>query len=379
MSMSVAAVAVLSMAILPAGGVARMEGTWPASIDLNPLLASPGDTVNFQGIVTAGIGEGNCVVEFAEAPLADATCTFDLAGAIGGSFVVPQATTPGPTVVSVCWEACWDGRTDPDGTPRYWQATKDFTVDEAAQEAVDVPDVGCQSLGDATTTLRNSRLNAKVGSGEGAVRDQTPAPGDSAFVGDTVYLDLQPVVVPNLSTRSYSDADADLRASCLQIRVTGTQEGTVLTQDPAAGTSAEAGDLVTVTFTGPATTGTPTGTTTDGTTTDGTTTDGQGTVVESTGHHGEGEQPSPTTFNFKWLMVILVAGTLAAGGWTTWYRATRPRRDLAWVTQHVIVLSQPGPGADYASHHLDPHDRDQIINVLSREEGGSTTVEEDPT
>lgn len=342
----------------------HIEGTWSVQIDLSQTAAFPGDSVSFTGNGPSAVGEGACVAQFAGLP-AEADCTFDLNGAISGSVIVPADAEPGSGVVSICWPQCGDGLTDPDPIPEYWQSNLDLLVEGPPVLGV-VPDVSCQSLADATATLKESGFQAKVLAGLGAVHDQRPDPNEAASPGQVVDLYLQPVVVPDVTTLTYSDAAQELESSCLQAFVDGgDQSGAVSSQLPRARTPAVAGDVVTLTFPGAGA---------------GSSSDpglvGAGGGDENSTHTGSGEGDGLRR-NTSLIWMILLFGTLAAGAVGMWHHQTRPRRDLAWVMQHVTVGSLPGPAPGCASHRLEPSSKDYIIRVNARDDSRSIAVEEE--
>ena len=79
-----------------------------------------------------------------------------------------------------------------------------------------------------------------------------PKPGTSLLSGSSINIYSQgnearvSVEVPNLKGMSFSQARNSLKSKKLNINVSGT--GTVLTQDPMAGTTVEEGTIINVTL-----------------------------------------------------------------------------------------------------------------------------------
>ncbi|MGI9586261.1 MAG: Stk1 family PASTA domain-containing Ser/Thr kinase [Acidimicrobiia bacterium] len=133
-------------------------------------------------------------------------------------------------------------------------------------EPVEVPDLTGDSTGQAEQALNALGLLMAV-SGEtvevpvssgliGNVADQSPAPGNIAEVGSTVTVRLgvaQQVVVPDLAGMTTAEAQAAATAVGLNVDITGTTitndqnlDGTVASQDPAAGTSVDEGSFINI-------------------------------------------------------------------------------------------------------------------------------------
>lgn len=119
---------------------------------------------------------------------------------------------------------------------------------------VTVPDVRNKTVAEAKKALENAGLSAIVSGNDTTllVTDQVPKPGISLIAGSTVNIYSNgnearvSVEVPNLKGMSFSKARSTLKSKNLNINVTGT--GTVLSQDPMAGTSVEEGSIINVTL-----------------------------------------------------------------------------------------------------------------------------------
>ena len=137
-----------------------------------------------------------------------------------------------------------------------------FTV-ATAPALVTVPDVTGKVRDDAKSIIANAKLgfdytvayNDTVA--ENVVISQSVAAGTQVKSGTTVsvVVSLGPkpvsdVKVPDVSTFSWSDAEAALTSAGLQARYTGDPAGVVVAQDVAAGTMVAPGTLVTVTLGG---------------------------------------------------------------------------------------------------------------------------------
>jgi serine/threonine-protein kinase len=158
--------------------------------------------------------------------------------------------------------------------------------------AVQVPDVTSEDVGQAKATLQGRGLNAKTTdqisttAAPGTVISQSPVGGTSAASGSTVTLVVATapptVAVPNVVGKTTGAANAALGAAGFpatqqQQTVTNqSQNGIVLSQNPAASTQAKKGITVTIVVgkyvapttstTSTTTTTTPAGTTTTSTT-----------------------------------------------------------------------------------------------------------------
>ena len=115
-----------------------------------------------------------------------------------------------------------------------------------------LPDVRNKTLAEAKKILESAGFTCKIASSDLSltVSDQVPKPGTALISGATVNLyssDSEARVsqeVPNLKGMSYSQARNALKAKNLNIHVTGS--GTVLSQDPMAGTTVEEGTVINV-------------------------------------------------------------------------------------------------------------------------------------
>jgi len=163
-------------------------------------------------------------------------------------------------------------------------------VVSSGPEVVTVPELTELSERDAITELTNLGLMFTVNEEysndvpEGVVIRQDPVAGTEAIAGDTVLLVVslgpEPVQVPDLSNMTEQEATEALEARNLVINVSNStqpvadqaQDGRVVGQVPAPGTTVDQGDTVTVTlgeYTPPPTTTTTTTTPTTTTQDDG--------------------------------------------------------------------------------------------------------------
>lgn len=129
-------------------------------------------------------------------------------------------------------------------------------------DTVTVPDVTGEQIGDAVRELQGAGLAFQQeeveGTGEevGTVIDQDPSGGSSAEKGSTVTLRVAAgpgsLAVPDVTGEDLDDARRTLDAAGFQVSVTreedpDTPEGEVISQNPAGGTQAESGSIVTLT------------------------------------------------------------------------------------------------------------------------------------
>ena len=152
-------------------------------------------------------------------------------------------------------------------------------VVSSGPEIVPLPDVSGMIEREATAELNDLGLRVSVNEefnddfAEGEVIRTEPTAGTEVQSGDTILLIVSlgptPVTVPDLDEMTESEATNTLNAVNLVIRVANTRQpvtnpdldGRVVDQVPAAGTTAEQGDTVTVTlgqYTPPPTTTTTT-------------------------------------------------------------------------------------------------------------------------
>ncbi len=126
-----------------------------------------------------------------------------------------------------------------------------------APSEVTVPSVVGRPVGEALALLQAAGLRGEVADGTaGDVALQTPAPGAVVAPGTLVLLEAGAggpsqnlVVVPDVAGRSMAEAALVLEKAGLHLEVEGT--GVARSQNPAAGTSVEAGSTVTVRFEAP--------------------------------------------------------------------------------------------------------------------------------
>jgi eukaryotic-like serine/threonine-protein kinase len=139
---------------------------------------------------------------------------------------------------------------------------------------VAVPNVIGQPFESANSTLLGrgfavARTDVDSNDPRGTVTGQNPAPGTFQAPGTTIHLTVSKgpttSTVPTVTSLSQSDAQAQLRASGFRVRIVSqpvadpNQEGIVQSQNPAGGTQAPPGSVVTIAvgkFTG-TTTGVP--------------------------------------------------------------------------------------------------------------------------
>ncbi|MBW4078928.1 MAG: PASTA domain-containing protein, partial [Acidobacteria bacterium] len=136
-----------------------------------------------------------------------------------------------------------------------------------------MPNVIGQSISSATSTLRTNGLQIgevkliQSNKPKGTVVSTTPAAGKKVSSGQSVSLKVslgtstKPVTVPNVTNMSLSAAETLLQQKNLAYTVnqtssstSGATPNTVLSQSPAAGTSARTGDKVVLTILAPTTT-----------------------------------------------------------------------------------------------------------------------------
>jgi len=286
--------------------------------------------------------------------------------------------------VSVCWPGCYDDSLD-DVNPDYWQANTSLKI---VAPVVEVPNVRCLRVREATARLRQAGFSALVDRGKGdVVTDQDPQPGAEVQQPVRVTLLLDPVPVPDALGSTYDEARVMLEERCLAIApVDGITDGAVERQGPGRAVVVPGGTTVNVTMSG-STPPTPTEPTpTEPTPTQPTPTQPTPTrptpTPPVTNESGPDQDTGPVSFPaagsapaLALLVALLLAAMFAAGLLT---RAIRRHREAAWVTAHVTVTPRPGPGATFEIRSRDPHNDDHVISVVAVEVTRSTTVEESP-
>lgn len=126
--------------------------------------------------------------------------------------------------------------------------------DNSSITTTTLPDVRNKTIAEAKKILEDAGFTCKISTQDTSliVTDQVPKPGTSLISGSSVNLYSSgnearvSQEVPNLKGMSYAQAKNALKAKNLNIHVTGT--GTVLSQDPMAGTSVEEGTVINVTL-----------------------------------------------------------------------------------------------------------------------------------
>ena len=131
--------------------------------------------------------------------------------------------------------------------------------DLSSEDSLDIEtttliDVRNKTIGEAKKLLEENGFVCNISTEDTSliVSDQVPKPGTSLIEGAFVNLysaDSEARIsqeVPNLKGMSYFEARNALKSVGLNIHVTGT--GTVLSQDPMAGTSVEEGTVINVTL-----------------------------------------------------------------------------------------------------------------------------------
>lgn len=117
-----------------------------------------------------------------------------------------------------------------------------------------LPDVRNKTIAEAKKIIENAGFTCKISSTDTSliVTDQVPKPGTALISGASVNLYSTgnearvSQEVPNLKGMNYAQARNALKAKNLNIHITGT--GTVLSQDPMAGTAVEEGTVINVTL-----------------------------------------------------------------------------------------------------------------------------------
>ena len=141
-------------------------------------------------------------------------------------------------------------------------STVTFTVALGAT-TVTVPDVTGESQDDATADLTNAGLGVDTTTAysdtvdAGLIISTDPSAGVSVKSGTKVTMCVSlgskpasQVAVPNLMTLTLTEAQASLTSAGLTWNVAGDLNGTVISQDPAAGTMVDQGTAVTIVLAG---------------------------------------------------------------------------------------------------------------------------------
>ena len=126
--------------------------------------------------------------------------------------------------------------------------------DNSSITTTTLPDVRNKTIAEAKKIIEDAGFICKISSADTSliVTDQVPKPGTALISGSSVNLYSTgnearvSQEVPNLKGMSYAQARNALKAKNLNIHVTGS--GTVLSQDPMAGTSVEEGTVINVTL-----------------------------------------------------------------------------------------------------------------------------------
>ena len=126
--------------------------------------------------------------------------------------------------------------------------------DNSSITTTTLPDVRNKTIAEAKKIIEDAGFVCKISSADTSliVTDQVPKPGTALISGSSVNLYSTgnearvSQEVPNLKGMSYAQARNALKAKNLNIHVTGS--GTVLSQDPMAGTSVEEGTVINVTL-----------------------------------------------------------------------------------------------------------------------------------
>ncbi len=119
---------------------------------------------------------------------------------------------------------------------------------------ITLPDVRNKTVGEATKILENLGITVNFSGTDTSniITDQVPKPGTSLLPGSIVCIYTSEneartsIAVPNLKDMSLSKAKETLKNKKLNINATGS--GTVLSQDPMAGTTVEEGTIINVTL-----------------------------------------------------------------------------------------------------------------------------------
>lgn len=132
----------------------------------------------------------------------------------------------------------------------------DLSSDESSNQVTTkvLPDVRNKTVAEAKKIIEDAGFTCKVSGTDTSliVTDQVPKPGASLITGATVNIYSSgnearvSQEVPNLKGMSFAQARNALKAKNLNIHVTGS--GTVLSQDPMAGTTVEEGTVINVTL-----------------------------------------------------------------------------------------------------------------------------------
>lgn len=127
-------------------------------------------------------------------------------------------------------------------------------ISENTSSNITLPDVRNKTVAEAKKLLESLGITAIISGNDTSslVTDQVPKPGTSLIQGATVNIystgneARTSVTVPNLKDMGLSQAKSALKSKNLNININGS--GTVVSQDPMAGTTVEEGTVINVTL-----------------------------------------------------------------------------------------------------------------------------------
>lgn len=136
---------------------------------------------------------------------------------------------------------------------RYLNVEQDAAITQNNIQEILVPDVRNKTVAEAKEILTNAGFKVNTNAnGATIVKDQTPKAGASLIKNSIIQLytegdtAVSSIKVPDVKGQSMLNAISTINRLGLNIRLVGT--GTVVSQDPVAGTDIEPGSIVTVSF-----------------------------------------------------------------------------------------------------------------------------------
>ncbi len=314
------------------GGLTVPVGTKPGTVTI--LACAPDCSSNLQARVQVTVRPGLVVVpDLDEQTYDEAQASL----AAQGLVLDPDIGRPDDADAVVTEQSPDAGDEVEEGTEV--GATFEVVSPNGNNDEVAVPDLSGLRLGAARRALQADGLQLAVdpdSGDEGRVDDQDPAAGTLVDPGTVVTVTLRVieaglVAVPDVVGFDLDEAQAVIEGAGLILRADSTDDGSVLRQNPGAGTLVPLGSVVGVGLEAPA--GGP-----------------------------------------EWWMFALAGGLAvgAVGAGILKARKVRSRRDRSWVREHVSVE----PGESTSSYDVASAGPSHTVRLEPREPSPVTVLEE---